>query len=276
MNPLVTATALRAELAGERPPVLIDASFALGGPPGRETYDAGHLPGAYYVDVDTELAGPPGAGGRHPLPSTEVVQAALRRCGVSAGTPVVVYDAATSLSAARAWWIFRYFGLTGVRVLDGGLAAWRDTGGEVVTDVPAAGSGDFVASPGWVPMLTAAEAAELPAHGWLLDVRTRERYAGENEPIDPVAGHVPGAVNAPAADLQNADGTFRPPSELRSYLAALGIDETAEVGTYCGSGITAAQASLALASAGVESAVYVGSWSDWITDPNRPIAIGRN
>lgn len=274
MNPLISPTELRAELAGDPPPVLVDASFVLGGPPGRELYDAGHLPGAYFVDVDSELAGPPGPGGRHPLPAAAVVQDALRRCGVSAGTPVVVYDAATSLSAARAWWIFRYFGLTGVRVLDGGLAAWRDSGGEVVTDEPAPGTGDFAASPGWVPVLTAAEAADLPRHGWLLDVRTRERYAGENEPIDPVAGHIPGAVNTPAADLQHADGTFRTPSELRSYLGARGIDETAEVGTYCGSGITAAQSALALASAGIESAVYVGSWSDWITDPTRPIATG--
>lgn len=285
MNPLVSAPLLRSMVADPQPPVLIDVTYNLGGPPGREAYDAGHLPGAFFVDLDTELAGPPGAGGRHPLPSASTVEAALRRCGVrgsggrspegtAAGSSVVVYDAATSLSAARAWWVFRYFGLADVRVLDGGLAAWREDGGEVATGVPAGGSGDFVASPGWLPVLTAAEAAEFPARGTLLDVRAPERYAGQTEPIDPVAGRIPGAVNAPAVRMLRSDGRFLPASELREYFSDLGIDETADVATYCGSGVTAAQANLALAVAGVESAVYIGSWSDWITDPSRPIATG--
>jgi thiosulfate/3-mercaptopyruvate sulfurtransferase len=271
MSSLVTASWLREALPDV---VVIDVSFVLGGPPGRSLYDAGHLPGAYFVDLDTELAAPPGAGGRHPLPSATVVQSALRRCGVSDSSDVVVYDQATSLSAARAWWIFRYFGLPSVRVLDGGLAAWRESGGEVVTAEPPPSAGTFVARPGQLPVLTAADAAELPARGALLDVRTPERYAGENEPIDPVAGHIPGAFNLPAATLQQPDGRFRPAAEIRAELEALGVAGAPEVGAYCGSGITAAQAALALEQAGVDATVYIGSWSDWITDPDRPVATG--
>lgn len=265
MSSLISAAALLEMLDDV---VVIDVSFALGGPPGREFYDAGHVPGAFFVDVETELSGPPGPG-RHPLPMATVVEAALRRCGVSADTQVVVHDQATSLSAARAWWILRYFGLPRVRVLDGGLAAWRAAGGEVVTEQPSPpAAGSFEAVPGGMPMLDAAGAAELARTGVLLDVRTPERYAGETEPIDPVAGHIPGAVNVPAADLLEPDGRFRPPDEIP-------VPAGSPVGAYCGSGITAAQAALALSEAGIQTAVYVGSWSDWITDPTRPIATGR-
>ena len=274
MSSLLSAAGLATELAGDHPPVLVDVSYNLGGPPGREAYDAGHLPGAHFVDLDAELAAPPGPGGRHPLPSATVVEAALRRCGVSAGTPMVVYDQATSLGAARAWWVFRYFGLSDVRVLDGGLAAWRAAGGEVTRDVMRVAPGDFTAVPGGMPMLDADSAAALAKRGVLVDVRVAARYAGENEPIDPVAGHIPGAVNAPATELLEADGRYRPAAELRAHFAALGADAAAEVGAYCGSGVTAAQAALALERAGIEAAVYVGSWSDWITDPTRPIALG--
>jgi thiosulfate/3-mercaptopyruvate sulfurtransferase len=271
MSSLLAASDLMAELPDV---IVIDVSYTLGGPPGIENYTAGHIPGAYYVDLDAELAGPPGPGGRHPLPSASVVEAALRRCGVSETSRVVVYDQATSLSAARAWWIFRYFGLPDVLVLDGGLAAWRSVGGDVVTDVPADAAGTFTAVPGHLPVLDADGAAAVAELGVLIDVRTAERYAGENEPIDPVAGHIPGAVNTPAAGLFEPDGRFRPAAELRDLFAAAGADPATEVGTYCGSGVTAAQAALALAEAGVDAVVYVGSWSDWITDPARPIATG--
>jgi thiosulfate/3-mercaptopyruvate sulfurtransferase len=271
MSSLIPASSLLAELPEV---VVIDVSFTLGGPPGFETYAAGHMPGAYFVDLDAELAGQPGAGGRHPLPSATTVETALRRCGVSASSKVVVYDQATSLSAARAWWVFRYFGLADVRVLDGGLAAWRAAGGEVVTEVPPDGAGSFTAVPGQLPVLTADDAAALAERGVLLDVRTAERYAGENEPIDPVAGHIPGAVNAPAAGLLEPDGRFRPAAELRDQFAAVGVDAATEVGTYCGSGLTAAQAALALQVADIDANVYIGSWSDWITDPTRPVATG--
>jgi thiosulfate/3-mercaptopyruvate sulfurtransferase len=271
---LLSASELASKLAGDGPPVVVDVSYNLGGPPGREAYDAGHVPGAHFVDLDTELAGPPGAGGRHPLPSATVVEAALRRCAVSADTAVVVYDQTTSLSAARAWWIFRYFGLADVRVLNGGFAAWTDAGGEVSVDEPPDGAGDFSATPGGMPMLTADDAAALAGRGVLLDVRAPERYAGETEPIDPVAGHIPGAISAPATALLEPDGRYRPVGELREHFAALGVTPSIEAGAYCGSGVTAAQAAVALAEAGIDAVVYVGSWSDWITDPSRPVATG--
>lgn len=257
--------------------IIVDASYALGGPPGREFYEAGHIPGALFVDVDTELAAPPGQGGRHPLPSATTVEDALRRCGVSAGSRVVVYDQATSLSAGRAWWIFRYFGLADVGVLDGGLAAWRTAGGDVVTDEPVLPvRGSFEAVPGSMPILDAAAAADLARDGLLLDVRSAERYAGVTEPIDPVAGHIPGAANLPATDLLRPDGRFSPAAELRNRATAAGATDDTVVGAYCGSGITAAQAALALSEAGIDTAVYVGSWSDWITDPTRPVATGSD
>jgi thiosulfate/3-mercaptopyruvate sulfurtransferase len=273
MKVLLSAAELRLALTGERPPVVIDVSYNLAGPPGREAYDAGHIAGAHFVDLDAELAAPPGPGGRHPLPSATVVETALRRCGVSADTSVVVYDQATSLAAARAWWVFRYYGLADVHVLDGGFAAWRAAGGDARLDEPAPAEGDFVATPGGMPMLDADGAAALAERGVLLDVRVPERYAGETEPIDPVAGHIPGAVNAPVAELLQADGRYLPAAELRRHFDALGA--TGEVGTYCGSGVTAAQAAVALAEAGIDAAVYVGSWSDWITDPDRPVATGH-
>ncbi|WP_020388334.1 sulfurtransferase [Kribbella catacumbae] len=273
MNPLISAESL---LAATTRPVLIDVTWNLMGPPGRDAYDAGHLPGAYFVDLDTELAGPPGDGGRHPLPSATTVEAAMRRAGVSGDSAVVVYDAANSMAAARAWWIFRYFGLRDVRVLDGGFAAWQAAGGEVSTVVPEDGKGSFVAAAGNAPMLDAEGAAELASTGVLLDARAPERFAGEVEPMDKVAGHIPGAVNAPTTANVTADGTFLPADDLRARFAALGADGSTAVGAYCGSGVTAAHEALALEIAGIEAPVYVGSWSEWITDPDRPIATGRS
>jgi thiosulfate/3-mercaptopyruvate sulfurtransferase len=273
MNPLVSVDELR---SAARPPVLIDVTWNLTGPPGRDAYDTGHLPGAHFVDLDTELAAPPGAAGRHPLPPASVVEAALRRAGVSADSEAVVYDAANSVAAARAWWVFRYFGLTDVRVLNGGLAAWRAAGGEVTTEVPADGSGDFVATPGGMPMLTADQAGARVEAGLLLDARAPERYAGEVEPMDPVAGHIPGAVNAPTTANVAADGQFLAPEALRERFDFLGVRGDTEVGVYCGSGVTAAHEVLALEIAGVKADLYVGSWSEWVTDPSRPVATGRS
>ena len=195
---------------------------------------------------------------------------------MSDGTAVVVYDAANSMAAARAWWIFRYFGVRDVRVLDGGFAAWKAAGGEVTTAVPEDGNGSFTASPGRVPMLDAESAGELASTGVLLDARAPERFAGEVEPLDKVAGHIPGAVNAPTTGNVSPDGRFLPAEELRTRFAALGADGSEPVGAYCGSGVTAAHQALALQVAGIEAAVYVGSWSEWITDPDRPIATGRS
>jgi thiosulfate/3-mercaptopyruvate sulfurtransferase len=271
-GPLITAAELASLLAGPATaPALLDVRWRLGGPPGIDLYRAGHIPGAVFADLDRDLAAPPGPGGRHPMPATADFEAAMRRAGVSDGRPVVVYDAADATAAARAWWLLRYFGHPAVAVLDGGYRAWTAAGHPVETGPPAPGPpGDFTARPGHMPLLDADGAAALARTGLLLDARAGERYRGETEPVDPVAGHIPGAVSAPTADNVNPDGTFRPVGDLAARFAALG----AAVGVYCGSGVTAAHEVLALSLAGVPAALYVGSWSNWITDPSRPIATG--
>ncbi|MEU7487603.1 sulfurtransferase [Streptomyces sp. NPDC042319] len=274
MNAIISASELASELAGGTPPVLLDVRWQLGGPPGRPEYEAGHLPGAVYVALDTELAGPAGAAGRHPLPDPEVFTAAMRAAGISKDSEVVVYDGAQGWAAARAWWLLRWAGHESVRVLDGGLAAWRAAGGELTTEEPAVEPGDFTVAPGALPVLDADEAAALARRGVLLDARAGERYRGEVEPIDPVGGHIPGARSAPTNENATADGTLRPAAELAERFAALGAVPDAEVGVYCGSGVSAAHQILALAVAGVPAALYVGSWSEWSSDPSRPVATG--
>jgi len=279
---LISVDALARELSGAGHLVLLDVRWRLGGPPGRELFASGHIPGAVYCDLDRDLAGPPGAGGRHPLPSAQAFQAAMRRLGVRDGRPVVAYDDADSTAAARAWWLLRYFGHSSVRVLDGGFQAWRDAGLAQAGGAPdeAGRGGDFTARPGHLPLLDADGAAALARDGVLLDARAGERYRGEVEPVDPVAGHIPGAVSAPTAQNVTADGTFRPAAELAERFASLGAGhgdadgDGVPVGAYCGSGVTAAHEVLALALAGIPAALYAGSWSEWITDPARPVARG--
>lgn len=258
------------------PPVVLDVRWRLAGPRPAELYAAGHLPGAVPVDLDADLAAPPGRGdrGRHPLPDPEALQAALRRWGVRAGVEVVAYDDADASSAARAWWLLRWAGLTGVRVLDGGFAAWVAGGYPVTIEVPAPAPGDVVVRPGGLPVLDAAAAAEVAATGVLLDARAPERYRGETEPVDRLAGHIPGARSAPTSGNVTADGHFRSPGQLRERFAALGVAPGTTVGAYCGSGVTAAQEVLALELAGTRAALYPGSWSEWVTDPARPVATG--
>jgi thiosulfate/3-mercaptopyruvate sulfurtransferase len=175
---LVSAESLAAELAGPVIPVLLDVRWQLGGPPGIESYRAGHLPGAVFTDLDRDLAGPPGAGGRHPLPDPAAFQAAMRAAGVSQGRPVVVYDDGNSTIAARAWWMLRYHGHENVRVLDGGYQAWAGAGLAVTTAVPVPVPGDFTARPGGMPVLDAAGAEAMARTGLLLDARAGERYRG--------------------------------------------------------------------------------------------------
>src|SRR5580692_10647434 len=274
---LVKTGELAAELARDRPPVLLDVRWRLAGPPGIDSYRQGHLPGAVFVDLDRDLAAPPGPAGRHPLPDPAVFQNAMRAAGVSQDRPVVVYDERDATAAARGWWLMRYHGHQHVRVLDGGYQAWLAAGLPVSTADPAAKPGDFTARPGHMPVLDAAGAESAARTGILLDARAGERYRGEHEPVDPVAGHIPGAVSAPTADNVNLDGTFRGAAELAARFAVLagGADPRTEtVGAYCGSGVTAAHEILALALAGIPAALYVGSWSNWITDPARPVATG--
>ncbi len=273
MSALISADELAT--ACERGEVrVVDVQYALVGTPGRELHDAGHLPGAPFLDLDTALAGPPGAAGRHPLPDPRVLEDALRACGLSDDDEVVVYDQQTSLSAARAWWVLRWAGHPQVRVLDGGLAAWRRAGHPVTTDEPTPARGDLTVRPGSVPVLDAAAARTMARSGVLLDVRAGERYRGEVEPIDRVAGHVPGSVNLPMTELLADDGTFLPPARIRERAAAAGVHRDTPVGTSCGSGVTAAQMTLALHTVRIDAIPYIGSWSEWIEDPDRPVATG--
>jgi len=281
---LVSVGALAAELAEDPAPVLLDVRWRLGGPPGIDSYRQGHLTGAVFTDLDRDLAGPPGAGGRHPLPDAAAFQAAMRAAGVSRDRSVVVYDDGDATIAARGWWTLRYFGHQDVRVLDGGYRAWAGAGLPVTTAEPVPVPGGFTAEPGHLPLLDAAGAQAAARTGLLLDARAGERYRGETEPADPVAGHIPGAVSAPTAGNVNLDGTFRDTAELAARFAALlppGRRPPGDrppvppwVGAYCGSGVTAAHEVLALALAGIPAALYVGSWSNWIADPARPIATG--
>jgi thiosulfate/3-mercaptopyruvate sulfurtransferase len=272
---LITAGDLAAALRGAQPPAVLDVRWRLGGPPGAESYRAGHIPGAVFADLDRDLAGPPGGpAGRHPLPEAGAFQAAMRRAGISADRPVVVYDDADSTAAARAWWTLRYFGHRDVAVLDGGDRAWTAAGEPVSAAAAEPAPGTFTAVAGGMPVLDGAAAASLARSGVLLDARAGERYRGEQEPVDPVAGHIPGAVSAPTAQNVGADGRFRPAAELRARFAGLGVPGAAAVGAYCGSGVTAAHEVLALALAGIPAALYPDSWSGWVTDAARPVATG--
>jgi len=225
---------------------------------------------------DRDLAAPAGAGGRHPLPEAAAFGAAMRAAGVRAARAVVVYDAAAAMAAARAWWLLHYFGHPDATVLDGGLAAWVAAGGALATGAESPAAGDFTPRPGGMPVLTAAAAAVRARTGILLDARAPERFRGESEPIDPVAGHIPGARNRPTTENLTGAGTFRDPEALRAELAAAGVHAgaSAQTGAYCGSGITAAHTVLALELAGVRAALYPGSWSEWVSDPARPVATG--
>jgi thiosulfate/3-mercaptopyruvate sulfurtransferase len=278
-NPLIDVTELAELTRTVTAPglVVLDVRWRLAGPPPAELYAGGHLPGAVAVDLDRDLAGPVGGGqrGRHPLPDPDALQATLRRWGVRADSAVVAYDDADGSSAARAWWLLRWAGLTDVRVLDGGIAAWVEAGYPVTTDVPAPEPGDVVVRPGGMPTLDADTAAALPgAGGVLLDARAEQRYRGEVEPVDPVAGHIPAARNAPISRNVRSDGRFLEPERLRERFAELGVRPDRAVGAYCGSGVTAAQEVLALEIAGVPAALYPGSWSEWVADPARPVATG--
>nr|WP_198171332.1 rhodanese-like domain-containing protein [Actinoplanes awajinensis] len=270
---LVTAQEIYRRAAEPAPPVLLDVRWALGDPHGAEHYRAGHLPGAVYVDLDTELAGAhaPGAG-RHPLPTAQKLQSAARRWGISRDSTVVVYDNSGGLAAARAWWLLRWAGVPDVRILDGGLAAWREAGyAEATGEARTRPAGDITLNGGHLPVLTADEAAALPATGTLLDARAGERYRGEVEPIDPRAGHIPGAVSKPTGEnLRAGVPYFKSTGELRDRFA----DVRGPVGVYCGSGVTAAHQIAALAVAGIDAALYPGSWSAWSSDPSRPLATG--
>lgn len=275
MTVLVSPADLASELGGSRPPRLLDVRWALAQPDGRAEHAAGHLPGAVYVDLDTELAQiDDPRRGRHPLPAPAAFEASARRWGLRRDDAVVAYDAGHGFGAARAWWLLRHAGVADVRILDGGLAAWVAAGGALE-------AGDVVPTPsdielGWDALGTvdADGAAAWPGRGVLLDARAGERFRGEVEPMDPAAGHIPGAVNAPTTDNVGPDGLFLPPDALRQRFARLGVDDSTRVAVYCGSGVTAAHQIAALEIAGIRATLYPGSWSEWSNDPHRSVATG--
>jgi len=276
---LITAADLTTLLAqrdrGERDVVVLDVRWTLGGPPGHATYLEGHVPGAVHVDLDTELAshGEP-TDGRHPLPALADLQAAARRWGVRQGSTVVVHDGGGNLAAARAWWLLRWGGLSDVRLLDGALPAWTAAGGALATDDVRPEPGDVELVGGGLPVLDVDDVEAFVDTGTLLDARAGERYRGEVEPIDPRAGHVPGALSAPTGDNLAPDGTFLDSAALRARFESLGITDDTAVAAYCGSGVTAAHEVAALAVAGFEAALYPGSWSQW-SNQDRPVATGE-
>ncbi len=281
--PFITVPELREALAADVPPTVLDVRWGLSGPPGSEVYAAGHVPGAVFVDHDADLADPPGAGGRHPLPDPQRFARAMRRAGVTLDRPVVVTDGSDGSIAARLWWLLTHHGHDHVQVLDGGFAAWAASGAEVATggdgapydDAGPAEGYPFLASEARLPVVDAEGAAALAREGVLLDARAAARYAGEVEPVDPVAGHIPGALSMPVpAAVLGEDGHVVDRETLAARFARVGAVPGAVVGAYCGSGVTATHLVLAMHAIGVEAALYAGSWSGWVTDPSRPVATG--
>ncbi|MCR2812411.1 MULTISPECIES: sulfurtransferase [Microbacterium] len=272
---LITPEALAALIAGPHPVRVLDVRWRLDRPDGRAEYLAGHVPGAVYVDLERELSahGAP-TEGRHPLPSTAQLGEAARRWGLDDGDTVVVYDDLSSLAAARAWWLLVDAGVADVRILDGALRGWIAAGLPLEQGAVVPSPGSVTLGRGLLPRLTMGAAAALAQTGVLLDVRAEERYRGETEPIDPRAGHIPGALSAPTTANVDADGRFLDPAALRERFTALGVTEGEPVGVYCGSGITASHAAFALTLAGFAPRLYPGSWSQWSQHPDRPVATG--
>ncbi len=274
-NPLISADELAELLASGDAVTVLDVRWRLAGPAAAADYADGHIRGAAFVDLDTHLSAPPGKRGRHPLPASAAFEAGMRCLGVSATSPVVCYDFADATSAARAWWLLRYFGHADVRVLDGGYAAWTASGRPTTRDRPDPQPGDFVADPGHLPLLGADEARQRAKDGVLLDAREWQRYTGRSEPVDPVAGHIPGARSAPTNGNVDDTGRFLSAEALRARFEEVGVEDGRHLGVYCGSGVTAAQEVLALELAGFCAALYADSWSGWITDRSRPVVTGE-
>lgn len=274
---LITADELAALIDGAAPVRILDVRWRLDRPDGRPDYLAGHIPGAVYVDLDHELAahGSP-ADGRHPVPTSAALQESARGWGIDDGDTVVVYDDLRSLSAARAWWLLTDAGIADVRILDGALSAWTTSGRAREVGPVAVAPGSVVLESGRLATLTIDEAASLATDGVLIDVRAAERYRGETEPIDPRAGHIPGARNLPTTANIDADGRFLAPDTLRAQFAEVGATVDAPIGVYCGSGVTASHAFVALTLAGLTPQLYPGSWSQWSNHPDRPVAVGPN
>ncbi|OBA59870.1 thiosulfate sulfurtransferase [Mycobacterium sp. 1100029.7] len=275
---LITATELADLIEAGDPLTILDVRWRLDQPDGRTAYEQGHLPGAVYVSLDDDLSDHTVSGrGRHPLPSGRDLEAAARRWGIQQDSLVVVYDDWNRAGSARAWWVLSAAGIADVRILDGGLGAWRAAGRELETGTVTPQAGNVTVAHddlynGARPTLTAeqAGAGTVP----LLDARAPERYRGDSEPVDAVPGHIPGARNLPSGSVLAADGTFLGDYALAQQMSDRGIDSSGPLGAYCGSGVTATITIAALAAMGKETALYPGSWSEWSSDPTHPVARG--
>lgn len=260
--------------------VVLDARFDLAAPAaGEQQYRAGHVPGARYVHLDTHLSGEKtGTNGRHPLPAPEVAAARFGALGIGPGTQVVLYDGDMGMFAARGWWMLRWLGHRAVAVLDGGFAAWQRAGLPVTDAVESWALEVFTPRVADDPRVPAADVlAHLDdASRLLVDARATDRFRGENETIDPVAGHIPGAVNRFFQLNLTPEKTFKPAAQLRAEWAAVcGGEDASRVVMYCGSGVTACHNLLALEHAGLTGArLFPGSWSEWCASPDRPRATG--
>lgn len=248
---------------------------------GQNEYAKGHLPGAVFIDMDTELANPPLDGpGRHPIPRIEIFADAMARAGIDENTHVICYDDRGGAMAARLWWLLRYFGHDAVSMLDGGITQWLAENRTVTTETPTITRAEFVPRPrpAMVVQRDQVRAMASNPHDLVIDVRVHDRYTGKTEPIDPRAGHVPGAKNAPlAGNVQMPDNfCYRTPAELRARYDALGADKAEHIAAYCGSGVNACQAVFAMTLAGYPNVLlYEGSWSDW-SRSDLPAAVGEN
>ena len=295
---LISVAELSAQLhsSPSHAPLILDVRWTLAGSD-PNAYAEAHIPDAVFVDLDRDLAGPAGDGGRHPLPDPADLQIAWRAAGIDDDSSIVVYDGGLGLAAARAWWLLRWSGLGRVRFLDGGLVAWQAAGGPVASGPSAVRApGSVTVRPGGMRTVGIDEAAELAADssGVLLDARAAPRFRGEVEPLDPVAGHIPGSANLPFTELVDPDGLFRPAPELDGVFASFGITTgsgtvispgvagdnagnravaSARAAASCGSGITACHVILAGAVIGLDLALYPGSYSQWCA-AGRPVAVG--
>ncbi len=277
---LISARQLRAGLDVGEPLVLVDTSFDLADvAAGERSHAQGHLPGAHYLHLERDLSGPKtGRNGRHPLPAREVFAATVGRLGITPATQVVAIDRQAGMYAARLWWMLRWLGHENVAVLDGGVAAWTAEGGALDTITPVTAN-TAPPYPPCKPLAALVDADQLLARLGrtpLLDARAAERFRGEVEPLAARAGHIPGARNRFFKDNLDASGRFKPAATLRAEFAPLvGVSNAAEVVHQCGSGVTACHNLLAMEVAGLGgSALYAGSWSEWSSDPGRPVATG--
>lgn len=271
---LISAEQLMA--TGAQPTAILDVRWRLDQPDGRQAYLAGHIPGAVYVSLEDELSDHTRPGlGRHPLPTGAALHAAARRWGLRRSQPVVVYDDWNRAGSARAWWVLTAAGLGDVRILDGGLPAWIAAGGELQSGPVSLPPGDVDVVhddlySGGRPVVTVDEIAG-DAVTAVIDARAPERFRGEVEPVDPVAGHIPGARNLPSMTMLGPDGRFLPGADLAALADKLGAGPSAAV--YCGSGVTASVVLAALSAAGIDGALFPGSWSQW-SGEDRPVETG--